>query len=496
MINKKLIYRILGFLLYIETLLLLFCAGVSALYPEDVACSLGKASGNVIDDFLLAATITIGAGSFLIICGGRTVHKVNRRDGYILVTFSWLLFSFFGMLPYWLSGYIPSISDAFFETMSGFTTTGASILNHIEELPHGLLFWRSMTQWLGGLGIIFFTIAVLPILGVGGAQLFAAEATGVTRNKVNPRVGVTARWIWSLYLGLTLAEVVFLMFGDMSFFDSVCHAFTTTSTGGYSTMQGSIAAYNSSYIEYVATVFMFLSGVNFTLLFLLFRKRQIKTFFRDLELRIYFGIVLLLTTIFTTVLYFTNYLDAFEEAFRKAIFQVISILTTTGYVTDDYMNWVPFLWTLIAFIMFMGACAGSTTGALKTIRLIILHKIARNEFRRIIHPNAVLPVRINKKVLSSRQKSTILAFTFIYMIIVIVSWLAFVAMGLDFDSAFGVVASSIGNVGPGLGNYGPSTSWSHLPLLAKWWSSALMLIGRLEIFSVLIVFSSGLWKKH
>jgi trk system potassium uptake protein TrkH len=494
MINKKLIYRVLGFLLYLETLLLFLCAGVSVLHPEDKTCSLGKATGNVADDFLLTAAITIGAGTFLILCGRDTVHKINRRDGYILVTFSWLLFSFFGLMPYWFSGYIPSFSDAFFETMSGFTTTGASILNDIESLPHGLLFWRSMTQWIGGLGIIFFTIAVLPILGVGGVQLFAAEATGVTRNKVNPRVGVTARWIWSIYLGLTLSESLFLMFGGMSFFDSICHAFTTTSTGGYSTMQGSIAAYNSPYIEYVATVFMFLSGINFTLLFLLFRKGQIKTFLRDIELRTYFYIVLFLTSIITLVLYFNDYLDSFELTFRKAIFQVVSILTTTGYVTDDYMNWTPFLWTLIAFIMFMGACAGSTTGALKTIRLVILHKIARNEFKRIIHPNAILPVRLNQTVLNKQQKSTILAFTFIYILIVIISWLAFVAMGLNFDAAFGVVASSIGNVGPGIGNFGPSTSWSHLPELAKWWASALMLIGRLEIFSVLIVFSSSLWK--
>ncbi|MFA6871164.1 MAG: TrkH family potassium uptake protein [Bacteroidaceae bacterium] len=492
MLHKKLILRILGFLLCIESVLLLMCAGVSFYYTADVELKLG----NVLNDFLLSAGITLTVGLLILIFTRGTKRVLNRRDGYVVVTFSWLTFSLFGMLPYYISGYIPSITDAFFETMSGFTATGASILDNIEEMPHGILFWRSMTQWIGGLGIVFFTLAVLPIFGVEGIRLFAAESTGPTINKVHPRVGVTAKWIWSIYLGLTAAEVVFLLFGGMGMFDSICHSLTTTSTGGYSTRQSSIAAFNSPYIEYVIIVFMFLSGINFNMLFMLFFKAQFKRFFGDIELRGYFFMALILVAITTIGLYMTNYAGDAEVAFRKAAFQVISIFSTTGFVTDDYMLWIPFLWTLMSFIMFMGACAGSTTGAMKTIRLITLGKIAHNEFRQIVHPNAVLPVRINKQVLTHQQKSTMLAFTFIYVLIVAVSWLAMVAMGVDFDASFGIVASSMGGVGPGLGTFGPSHSWAALPDLAKWWLAALMLIGRLEIFSVLLVFTPDLWNKR
>lgn len=484
MINTKLIYKIMGFLLFIEAVMMLFCVGITLIYKE-----------NDSDDFLIASGITFTVGAILAFMGRKAEKGLNRRDGYIIVSSAWILFSLFGMLPFYFSGYIPKITDAFFETMSGFTTTGATILDDIESLPHGLLFWRSLTQWIGGLGIVFFTIAVLPIFGVGGVQLFAAEATGVKHDKVHPRIGVTAKWIWSIYLGLTLTETALLMVGGMDWFDGICHSMTTTATGGYSTKQDSIAFYHSAYIEYVVAIFMFLSGVNFTLLFLLFMKGKLKRFFSDAEVKWYTSSVIILTTITTAGLLLSTPMNT-EESFRKALFQVISLHTTTGFASADYMTWIPVLWTLMGFIMFFGGCAGSTAGAFKTIRMIILAKTARNEFKHILHPNAILPVRVNKQVVPSPIRSTVLAFGFVYISLIVIGWLIMMALGIGFSESFSIVISSIGNVGPGLGLCGPAYSWSSLPDLAKWLLAFLMLIGRLELFSVLLLFTPGFWKKH
>ncbi|MGL4520193.1 MAG: TrkH family potassium uptake protein [Phocaeicola sp.] len=484
MINTKMICRVLGYLFCIESAFLLICSLMAIYFNE-----------SDVSAFLISVAATVTAGGLLIFAGKDAERRISRRDGYIVVSLSWVLFSLFGMLPFYLSGYIPSITDAFFETMSGFTTTGASILNNIEELPHGLLFWRSMTQWIGGLGIIFFTIAVLPIFGMGGVQLFAAEATGLTHDKVHPRIGVTAKWIWSIYLGLTLTEVILLLLGGMSLFDSVCHSFTTTATGGYSTKQGSIADFNSPYIEYVVTLFMFLSGVNFTLLYLFFIKGKFDKLLKNVEFLWYLAIVLLLGAVTTVTLAYTTSME-WEESFRKAIFQVVSLQTTTGFSTADYMQWTPFLWTLMVMIMYLGACAGSTAGGVKCIRIIIMARAVKNEFKRIIHPNAVLPIRINNQVVSPTIKSTVLAFIFVYIVIVFAGWLALTALGMGFDEAYSVVISSLGNVGPGLGECGPSNSWSAIPDAAKWIAALLMLIGRLEMFTILLLFAPSFWKRH
>lgn len=474
----------MGALLFIEAALMLVCAMVSLIYKE-----------NDLNDFLFTSGLISIFGAFFSFLGRGADKRINRRDGYIVVSATWIIFSLFGMLPYYMSGYIPTITNAFFETMSGFTTTGATILDHIESLPHGLLFWRSITQWIGGLGIIFFTIAVLPIFGVGGIQLFAAEATGPTHDKVHPRIGVTAKWIWSIYLGLTVTQTILLMLGDMNWFDSVCHSFTTTSTGGYSTKQDSIAYYNSPYIEYVITLFMFLSGINFTLLFVVFLKGKIKRLLQNTEFRWYAGTVTLFTLITTTGLILTHPMNA-EESFRKAIFQVVSLQTTTGYCSADYMLWAPFLWTLMLIIMFFGACAGSTAGAIKCIRIAILAKTSKNEFKHIIHPNAVLPVRINQQVLSPSIKFTVLAFTCVYMALIVLGWLIMMALGVGFVESLSTVVSCIGNVGPGLGTAGPAFSWNNLPDAAKWLLSFLMLIGRLELFTILLLFTPEFWKKR
>ena len=483
MINFKTIIRIIGILLLLETVMFLVCSSVSFYYRESDMLDFWKAGG-----------ITAGIGLLLAALGKGGERQLTRRDGYVLVSFAWVAFSLFGMLPFYIGGYIPDIANAFFETMSGFSSTGATILDNIESLPHGILFWRSMTQWIGGLGIIMFTIAVLPIFGVSGLQVFAAEASGPTHDKVHPRIGITAKWIWSIYAGITALLVSLLMLGGMDWFDSICHAFATTGTGGFSTKQASVAYYNSPYIEYVISIFMFISGINFTLV-LLFVNRKFKKFISNAELKFYFGSVVLFTAVIAIVLYYTSPMGM-EESFRKSLFQVISLQTSTGFATDDYMQWTPVLWGLLTIIMLMGACAGSTTGGLKCIRMVILAKVSRNEFKHILHPNAILPVRINKQVISPSIVSTVLAFCFIYITIIVIGTLLMMAMGVGAEESMGCVISSIGNMGPGLGETGPAYSWNALPDAAKWLLSFLMLLGRLELFTVLLLFTPDFWKRN
>lgn len=483
MINFKTIIRIIGILLLLETVMFLVCSSVSFYYRESDMLDFWKAGG-----------ITAGIGLLLAALGKGGERQLTRRDGYVLVSFAWVAFSLFGMLPFYIGGYIPDIADAFFETMSGFSSTGATILDDIESLPHGILFWRSMTQWIGGLGIIMFTIAVLPIFGVSGLQVFAAEASGPTHDKVHPRIGITAKWIWSIYTGITTLLVCLLMLGGMDWFDSICHAFATTGTGGFSTKQASVAYYNSPYIEYVISIFMFISGINFTLV-LLFVNRKFKKFIGNAELKFYFGSVVLFTAVIAIVLYYTSPMGM-EESFRKSLFQIISLQTSTGFATDDYMQWTPVLWGLLTIIMLMGACAGSTTGGLKCIRMVILTKVSRNEFKHILHPNAILPVRINKQVISPSIVSTVLAFCFIYISIIVIGTLLMMAMGVGAEESMGCVISSIGNMGPGLGETGPAYSWNALPDAAKWLLSFLMLLGRLELFTVLLLFTPDFWKRN
>ena len=483
MINFKTIIRIIGILLLLETVMFLVCSSVAFYYRESDMLDFWKAGG-----------ITAGIGLLLAALGKGGERQLTRRDGYVLVSFAWVAFSLFGMLPFYIGGYIPDIADAFFETMSGFSSTGATILDDIESLPHGILFWRSMTQWIGGLGIIMFTIAVLPIFGVSGLQVFAAEASGPTHDKVHPRIGITAKWIWSIYTGITTLLVCLLMLGGMDWFDSICHAFATTGTGGFSTKQASVAYYNSPYIEYVISIFMFISGINFTLV-LLFVNRKFKKFISNAELKFYFSSVVFFTAVIAIALYYTSPMGM-EESFRKSLFQVISLHTSTGFATDDYMQWSPVLWGLLTIIMLMGACAGSTTGGLKCIRMVILTKVSRNEFKHILHPNAILPVRINKQVISSSIVSTVLAFCFIYITIIVISTLLMMTMGVGAEESIGCVISSIGNMGPGLGETGPAYSWNALPDAAKWLLSLLMLLGRLELFTVLLLFTPDFWKRN
>ena len=480
MINSKMIFRILGFLLLIETVMLLCCGGVSLFYKE-----------NDLQSFLVSSAITTSIGILLLAIGKDAVKSLNRRDGYVIVSVAWVTFSLFGMLPYYIGGYIPSVTDAFFETMSGFSSTGATILNNIESMPHGILFWRAMTQWIGGLGIVFFTIAVLPIFGVGGIQVFAAEASGPTHDKVHPRIGITAKWIWGIYAGMTGTLIVLLVFGGMSVFDSICHAFTTTSTGGFSTKQASIEYYHSPYIDYVISIFMFLSGINFTLLLLMFNGK-IKKFIHDAELKFYFWCVSFFTIFIAVWLHQTSSMEI-EEAFRKSLFQVISLQTSTGFATADYMLWPSILWGCLVIVMIIGACAGSTGGGVKVSRVVLVMKSIKQELRQIIHPHGVQCVRMDKKTVDRKVLSSLYVYLTSYFFVFGLSVLAISLENFSFTTNFTAVAATLNNIGPGLAEVGPSRNFGVYGDFSKLVLIFDMLAGRLELLPMLLLFYPRTW---
>ncbi len=484
MFHPKIISRILGLLLFIEAAFLLTSLAVAFYYHE-----------TIIDTYLYTLAAMVGTGAVLAYIGRGKERNISRKDGYIVVTFCWILFSLFGAIPYYLSGSLPSVTDAFFETMSGFSTTGATIVDDIEALPHSLLFWRAMTHWVGGLGIVFFTVAVFPVFGLGDINLFAAESVGPMRAKLHPRISVAARWILTIYIGLTIIATVSFYFAGMGKFDALCHAMSTVATGGFSTKQASIAAFNSPLIDYVVTLFMFLGGVNFSLLYLFFFKARFSDLLRDSEFRVYVGSVLLITILITVGLFFTTPMGV-EESFRTSLFQVVSMQTTTGFATSNYVLWQPILWLMISAIMFLGACSGSTSGAMKCARISILGRVMFNEFKRILHPNAVIPVRMSGKIVPSSVQSAILAYTVIYVATVVVGVFVNMTFGLDFLDAYGLSVTSVSNVGPALGHYGPMDSFSTLPALVKWFCSFQMLVGRLEFFAVLLLLMPAFWRRQ
>ena len=483
MFHPKAIFRITGILLFIEALFLLGSVPVALYYSEPV------------EALLWSVAAMVGVGTLLTYLCRAAGRDVSRKDGYIVVTLIWIVFSFFGSLPYMLSGSITDFTDAFFETMSGFSTTGATILTDIEALPRSILFWRMTTHWVGGLGIVFFTVAVFPIFGLGDIHLFAAESVGPMRAKLHPRISVTARWLLTIYVGLTIICAVSLNFAGMGWFDSVCHSMSTIATGGFSTRQASIAAYASPTIEYVTTLFMFLGGINLSLLYLLIFRFRYKELLGDTEFRVYLSIVIAFTAVITLGLCFTSDMQ-FEESFRTSLFQVVAIQTTTGYASANYVMWMPLLWLLLCALMFFGACSGSTSGAMKCMRISILFKVMMNEFKRIVHPNAVIPVRMGGKLVPTGVQSAILAYTVIYIFVLIVGLFVNMGFGLDFLDAFGLSVSSVGNIGPALGHYGPMDSLSTLPAFLKWFSAFQMLVGRLEFFAVLLLFTPVFWKRR
>lgn len=484
MIHPKIISRIIGLLLLIEAFFLSGTFGLSLYYGEGITkayiCTL--------------LAIVVAALVFLYYGRGKD-RNISRKDGYIVVSSCWIVFSVFGCMPFVFSGYIPSVTNAFFETMSGFTTTGATILDNIEAMPHSLLFWRALTHWMGGLGIVFFTVAVLPIFGMGDIHLFAAEATGPIHGKLHPRISVTARWILTIYISLTIIGAACMKFGGMGIFDAVCHSMSTIATGGFSTKQASIGAYNSPALEYITILFMFLGGTNFSLLYLSFFKGRFGDLFRDSEFKTYVNIILLSTVAIAVGLFFTTTIGV-EKAFRDSLFQTVSTVTTTGFCTADYMLWHPLLWLLISALMYTGACSGSTTGAMKCVRVAILGRVMLNEFKRIVHPNAVIPVRMSRKIITTPVQSAILAYTVLYVGVVVVGVFVNMAFGLEFMEAYGLSVSCTSNVGPALGNYGPAFSMDALPEVLKWFASFQMLVGRLEFFAVLLMLTPMFWRRQ
>ncbi|MFO7655510.1 MAG: potassium transporter TrkG [Bacteroidales bacterium] len=481
MINLKIVGLVLGILLIIEGFFMLFSVPVSLIYKEQDFWQI-----------TLACLLTIGVGAALYLSFRKSSKEIGTREGYIIVSLGWVVASLFGALPFYFTGAIPSYTDAFFETMSGFTTTGASILNDIEALSHGLLLWRSTTQWLGGMGIIVLTLVILPVLGFGGMQLFFAEVPGISSDKLHPRIKETAKRLWGIYVVFTFAEIILLTAGGMDLFDSVCHSFTTLATGGYSTKNASIAHYSSPYIQYVIIFFMYLAGINFTLSYFAL-KLKFKPFFKDEEFRKYTFFILFFSLVITVILVVSND-QPLEKSFRDALFQVVSIITTTGFVTSDYLKWLPIGSVILFALMFFGGSTGSTGGGMKIARIVLLLKNSSLELKRLIHPNAVIPVRLNNQAISPQTMTNVLAFASFYVLIVMASVIIVSFMGYDLDTSFGAVVTSIGNIGPGIGEVGPMFNFSHFPAIGKWFLSFLMLIGRLELFTVLILFSRHFWK--
>ena len=484
--NTRMVFRTMGALLLIEAVFMALALGVSLWY--------GEADSGV---FLLSTIITLLAGMIGLLVGHRAESRMGEREGYVIVAMVWVVFSAFGLMPYYLSGQVPSLTDAWFESMSGFTTTGATIIPDLEVITHGLLFWRSLTQWIGGMGIIVLSIAILPIFGLNGMQLYAAEVTGLTYEKLSPRIADTAKMMWSIYLLLTITEVLALWLCGMNMFDAICHSFSTIATGGFSTHNNSLEYYDSAAIHYTVTLFMFISGINFVLLIYLLRGKA-RNLLQDEEVRWYSVAVALFAVALTVGLYIARpgwSSVEMERAFRDSLFTVISSMTSTGYTISDYMYWPVVAWVVIFFLMLTGACAGSTAGGIKWVRLAIIMKNGVAEFQRRIHPNAIIPVKLNEKAVPQQTINNIMAFLIFYVFIIVITVVIFCASGVNFDESIGAAVSAIGNVGISIGQFGPAGTYAEFPMVAKWVMSFVMLIGRLEIFTVLLLFTRALWRK-
>ncbi|MCD8288146.1 MAG: TrkH family potassium uptake protein [Porphyromonadaceae bacterium] len=484
-INFRIVLKIIGALLWIEAVSMLIPMGIALGYGEHDALA-----------FLLSAGITAVIGAIFFFQYTNPERKpLEKRDGFLVVTFCWFFFAVLSTLPYLLSGAVDNVTDALFESMSGITGTGASVIKDIEQLPHGVLFWRSFTQWLGGLGIILFTLAILPLINSGGSMvLFNAETSGISHDKLKPRIGQTAKRLWLTYLCVTTVLTLLLCVGPMNGFDAVCHALTTASTGGFSTKNSGLLYWDSAYTQYIVIVFMLISGINYALVYRGLRG-EIKRIFKNEELKWYLIIAIVFTLLIAIGLFLSGKYETMgiEGTIRTSLFQASSILTSTGFLTADFTQWGPFFCILLCLLMVCGGCAASTSGGAKVIRIVILLKNSLNEFYRQIHPNAVVPVRMNQQAVSHEVVSKILAFLFIYALVAIVSTLALSVMGLTLGEAFGCSISCIGNAGPGLGRV--VYSFALIPTAGKWILTFTMLAGRLEIFTVLILFTSYFWKK-
>ena len=465
-------------------------------------------SDGVVNEITSSAIIIISIGLILMLSNKNNIRQINKKDGYLIVTVGWLTMIFSGMLPYYMTDSISSFSNLIFESMSGYTATGSTIINDVESLPKSVIFWRSMTHWLGGMGIIVLAIAILPLLGIGGMQLFSAEApgSGISGDKIHPRISATAKRLWYIYVGLTFVETLALNFAGMSIFDAINHSMSNIATGGFSTKNNSLAYWNSiPQIQYIIIFFMILAGTNYLLIYSAFIGK-FKKLFNNTEFIWYLSFIAVFVLVTTLVLFFNVDLSntefdhpeiygKFESSFRHAFFQIVAVITTTGFVTGDFAGWTPFLTMLFFGLMFIGASSGSTSGGIKISRHLILIKNGFLEFKKALHPNAVLPLRYNHSVVKKTVIVNILAFFMLYLILFIIGAGVLSTQGLDFSSAVGGSAASLGNVGPAIGSLGPSLTYEGLSAFAKIWCSFLMLVGRLELFTFLIIFTPYFWRK-
>jgi len=455
-------------------------------------------------EITLAAFLVLSIGALFMLFGRQHEKQIQKREGYLIVSIGWILMAVSGTIPYLLTGTFTDFASSFFEAMSGYTTTGASVLNDIEVLPKGVLFWRSTTHWIGGMGIIVLAIAILPFLGIGGIQLFTAEAPGPGGDKLHPRITDTAKRLWLIYVVYTCLETLLLWLAGMSFFDAINHAMSTVSTGGFSTKNSSIAFWNDQpLIQYIISFFMLLAGTNFVLSYFIFT-RKFQKIIADEEFKVYLSFILVFTLLATVVILNQESMAVLgnsfswtqiETSFRAALFQVIAVITTTGFVSADFTQWTPFLTVVFFGLMFLGGSSGSTSGGVKVVRHMLMIKSGFLEFKRALHPNAIIQARYNNKTVSDSIAYNILGFFILYMLSFIIGAVGFGSLGINFESAVGLSASTLGNVGPALGDFGPSSTYAALPQSGKLWATFLMLLGRLELFTVLIILTPFFWRK-
>ncbi len=478
--NFGIIIKVLGTLLLFESIVLIGPLGISLYYGESPY------------PFFYTIMLLMLAGGAMATFSGES-KKMQAREALSIVTFGWILVSFFGAMPFVFSGAIPSFIDAFFETVSGLTTTGATILVEIEGLPKGILFWRSLTHWLGGMGILVLTLAILPALGVGAFRIFKAESPGPMSDKLVPKVKDTAKILYTAYLGMTILQIVLLYLGEMNLYESLVHTFGTVGTGGFSVKNGSIGDYQSSYTLWVITFFMIAAGVNFGLYYNLWKGKW-KSLVKNSELRLYLSIIVVSGLLITINLFLTTYYDGFFENLKQAFFQTASIITTTGYGTADFDQWPSFSKTVLFLLMFVGGSAGSTGGGIKIVRLLILGVVIRREVLRLLHPQAYIPVTLNGKAVSSNIVHAVTGFFFLYMLIIGLGTLLISLEGVGIVTAVSSVAATLGNIGPGFELVGPTQNYSQFSAPGKMLFSLLMLFGRLELFTVFLFFIPSFWK--
>ena len=483
MIQYRIIARVLGVLLVIIGGLMWTGLPISFLYDTGQAFSL-----------VYSGAICVVVGGALWSLRPKTRKNVRKREGYLIVALGWLVMVTFGMLPYLFSGVIPTVPEALFETVSGMTTTGASVLTDIEAQPADILYWRSLTQWIGGMGIIVLTVAIFPLLGIGGVELFVAEAPGPTSDKLHPRISETAKRLWLIYVGLTGLLMLVLFVEGMTAYEAINHALTTMATGGFSTKNASIAAFPQPTIQYTLIFFMFLAGTNYTVIYFGLKGKLRRVWASD-EFRTYLFLVLALAAFVTfQVRYHVD--QSWEQSFRDSLFQIVSLITTTGFVSADYTSWSNGLTVLFFLLLFIGASAGSTSGGIKIIRHLVFFKNSWLEFKRILHPRAVIRLKLNGQIVAGRIITHIIIFLLLYLLIFIFGCLVLAWMGLDFETTVGAMATSLGNVGPAIGKVGPVDNFAWLSGETKVFLALIMLLGRLELFTILVLFTPYFWKAN